>query len=71
MIIKVFGVVIMAAGTPYTMDECVESLKVLELPTELGATAECTTTYMPQGRLSDKQLIALEAWTAEQERRDN
>lgn len=67
MKIKMFGIIVMVAGTPYTMDECVASLKVLELPAVLEATAECTGDPRRNGELSQEQIKLINAWTAEQE----
>lgn len=59
MVIKMFGVIVMVAGPlPHTMDECIESLKVLKMPVEVPTEASCVSSISkPQiGSLTDEQL---------------
>jgi hypothetical protein len=68
LIIKIFGVVVMTTGTHGTMEECVKSLDVLNLPLELSASAECSRVRQIKGVMTDKQVELLNKWVAEQRR---
>lgn len=64
LVIKVFGVVVATASTPYTIDQCIESLEALSLPEELNATAECVeaATAPKIGTLTPEQQRLVDEW---------
>ena len=70
LVIRFFGVVVAVGGpTPYTMEECIQSIEALVLPVELKATATCvaTDTKPSLGVLTPEQQQAVDAWAAKQQ----
>lgn len=68
LVIRFFGVIVHAAGTPYTLQECEDSLSTLELPEELQAAAECVyaASRPEHAELSPDQQRQVDAWAARQ-----
>ena len=66
LIVYFFGVISAVSGPlPYTMQQCIESLEVLELPVELQATATCfQSDIKPElGVLTEEQQQIIIEWS--------
>lgn len=71
MLIHFFGVlVVVSEPLPYTLEECLRSISVIDLPAELNATATCVEVDLkPQlGALTHEQQQAVDAWVAAKEK---
>ena len=71
MLIYFWGVLVVASGPlPYTLEECFQSISVIDLPAELDATATCVEVALkPQpGVLTQEQQQAVGAWAAAKEK---
>tara|TARA_S200002703_G_scaffold139803_1_gene130697 strand:+ start:269 stop:502 length:234 start_codon:yes stop_codon:yes gene_type:complete len=67
MIIKFWGVIVYMAVTPYTLDQCIESLDVMDFtkaPQEWEVTAICMETdELPEMvELTDEQNTMIDEW---------
>ena len=67
VVVKVLGVVVAVAGTPYNQTECEKSLEVLGKAPEIQAEYYCTQNPPQVGKLNPQQQAQLEAWEAQQE----
>lgn len=65
MIVKMFGVVVAVSGTPYTMEQCSDSLRVLKNVPELQTEFYCTCERPELGQLTPEQVEQVNQYMSE------